>query len=48
MTSPQIQLELGLSVIQSYKRLSYTPLACHCRVGGQRNTVLLQQSGRTR
>ena len=25
MTSPPIQLELGLSVIQSYKRLSYTP-----------------------
>ena len=25
MTTPQIQLELGLSVIQSYKRLSYTP-----------------------
>ena len=25
MTSPQIQLELGLPVIQSYKRLSYTP-----------------------
>ena len=25
MTSPTIQLELGLSVIQSYKRLSYTP-----------------------
>ena len=25
MTSPPIQLQLGLSVIQSYKRLSYTP-----------------------
>ena len=25
MTSPSIQLELGLPVIQSYKRLSYTP-----------------------
>ena len=25
MTSPQIQLELGLPVIKSYKRLSYTP-----------------------
>ena len=25
MTSPPIQLELGLQVIQSYKRLSYTP-----------------------
>ena len=25
MTSPAIQLELGLPVIQSYKRLSYTP-----------------------
>ena len=25
MSSPSIQLELGLSVIQSYKRLSYTP-----------------------